>query len=283
MRSYLSVAAGIALAVTSALAVAQDTVPAVPAAQPAPAEEPAGPPLYRVELIVFAYRDFDAAEERFDHEQPPSVEPQDAVPLEVPELDLSSALAPDSTPPAASGPANATVGPDADATAEPVNPFRFRLLTPEEYQLDAAYQKIERIPAYIPLLHSGWVQPGLPDDQARPVDLALLGTANPSGNVRVYLSRFLHVELGLTYRRGPDSTAVANPTTTSTDPTPLAGPDDLHELTLAPRYQLVTQRQVRSGDLNYFDHPAFGVLVMITPVPIEPETPATATPIRPAA
>jgi hypothetical protein len=46
---------------------------------------------------------------------------------------------------------------------------------------------------------------------------------------------------------------------------------ELGEIDLGPRYVLTAERQTRSGELHYFDHPAFGVLVMITPVP---ETPA---------
>ena len=49
-----------------------------------------------------------------------------------------------------------------EPAAEPAveNAFRFRLLEPEEYQLDAAYQTLERVAAYVPLVHGGWVEPG---------------------------------------------------------------------------------------------------------------------------
>ena len=292
MRSYLSsVAAGIALAATAALAVAQDATAPAPqeATTPAPQEAPQGPPLYRVEVIVFAYRDFDATEEHFDHEQAPPPAFTDTPPLAVPQFDDTNFLLPGATPDATQGPTpgaapdtvppanepqNETAESDQAAPAEtPDDAFRFRLLTPEEYQLDAAYKKLERIPAYVPLLHGGWLQPGLPDAETQPVDLALLGSLNPTGTVRVYLSRFLHVELDLTYRGGPAAAAA----------TDLDSPDTLHELSLAPRYRLQTQRQVRSGELHYFDHPAFGVLVTITPAPVEPETPSATVPGRPAA
>ena len=105
-------------------------------------------------------------------------------------------------------------------------------------------------------LHAGWVQPGLPDDQTKPFDLAQLGVLNPRGSVRVYLSRFLHVSLDLAYQEA------AVPELASAAP---AG--DLREVTFAHRYRLTTERQARSGELHYFDHPAFGVLVKITPVP----------------
>jgi hypothetical protein len=64
------------------------------------------------------------------------------------------------------------------------------------------------------------------------------------------LSRFLHVTLDLTYR-GQEAGAAAS--------------TELAEVAFAPRYRLSTTRNVRSGELHYFDHPAFGVLVRVTP------------------
>ena len=57
----------------------------------------------------------------------------------------------------------------------------------------------------------------------------------------------------------PDGTAAA-----ATTPEPLG--NELREFALATRYRLTTERQTRSGELHYFDHPAFGVLVKVTPV-----------------
>jgi hypothetical protein len=106
-------------------------------------------------------------------------------------------------------------------------------------------------------LHAGWVQPGLPEGQAKPFDLTLLGVANPRGTVRVYLSRYLHVSLDISYQDG-----AAAPATTAESPG-----NELREVAFPPRYRLTTERQTRSGELHYFDHPAFGVLVKVTPVP----------------
>ena len=214
-------------------------------AQPAPT-----PPIprYQVEIIVFAHREFDSGEERFPQELAPLRTDQNEAPLELPlfveaipplTVDAALALEPEPTPP-------------------PVveDPLAIRLLAPEELQLNTQYRKLTNLAAYRPLLHAGWVQPGLPEDQARPFDLTLLGVANPNGNVRVYLSRFLHVSLDITYQDGTAAEAEA----------PALG-SELREVTLAPRYRLVTERQTRSGELHYFDHPAFGVLVKVTPVP----------------
>jgi hypothetical protein len=270
--------------------LAQDVPAASPEPVPPSQTEAAPPqpeeavPQYQVEVLIFAHRDFDRGEEQFAHEidtQPPlrreelreppvfddtnfgplaQVEPPGGAPLEqVPALgqELGTGAAGTET---------------ADPLAAGENEFRFRLLQPEELQLTSQYRIIERnSQAYVPLLHGGWVQPGLPESESRPIDLTMLGATNPTGSIRLYLSRFLHVDLDLSYQ---DAEA----------PPPAVAPafgDELAEVTLPPRYRLVADRPARSNELHYFDHPAFGVLVRVTPVPEEPApgTPGT----RPAA
>jgi hypothetical protein len=204
----------------------------------------ATPPQYQVEIIVLAHRDFDANEERFSQELSPlRADANDSL-LEVP-------LYVEPSPPVVTDPTAAT--PEAGPADDP---FAFRLLPPDQLQLNTEYRKLTNSGAYRAILHAGWVQPGLPEDRAKPFDLTQLGVTNPRGTVRVYLSRFLHVNLDLSYQDG----AVAGATT----PEPVG--NELREVTLAPRYRLTTERQTRSGELHYFDHPAFGVLVRITPV-----------------
>jgi hypothetical protein len=208
-----------------------------------PAAAPAPPvPQYQVEIIVFAHREFDAGEERF---------PQELAPLRADSL-LEVPLYVEPSPPL-------TTDEPIAATPEPAptpvdDPLAFRLLAPEQLQLNNEYRRLTNVSAYRTVLHAGWVQPGLPEDQAKPFDLTLLGVANPRGTVRVYLSRFLHVSLDISYQ---DATA----------PTAEPPGNELREVALPPRYRLTTERQTRSGELHYFDHPAFGVLVKITPVP----------------
>ncbi|HVY64981.1 MAG TPA: CsiV family protein [Gammaproteobacteria bacterium] len=210
-----------------------------------PAATPAIP-RYQVEIIVFAHRDFDPAEERFPQQLTPLRTTTDDPLLTVPAFEES--IPPDATA------APLPTGPEPDAAAPPVeDPLAIRVLTPAELQLNAQYRRITNLGAYRPLLHAGWIQPGLPEDRAQPFDLAQIGSTNPQGSVRVYLSRFLHVSLDLTYEDR------ANPAVQ-------APGEELRDVALTPRYHLVAERQVRSGELHYFDHPAFGVLVKVTPV-----------------
>jgi len=215
-------------------------------AQPAAAPTPPIPQ-YQVEIIVFAHREFDAGEERFPQELTPLRADNDSL-LEVP-------LYVEPSPPLTTDQAIIAVEPEP-ATAPADDPLAFRLLAPEQLQLNNEYRKLTNVAAYRTVLHAGWVQPGLPEDQAKPFDLTLLGVANPRGNVRVYLSRFLHVSLDISYE---DATAAAAATAEPPG-------NELREVALPPRYRLTTERQTRSGELHYFDHPAFGVLVKVTPV-----------------
>lgn len=209
-------------------------------------------PRYEVEVIVFAHRDFDPTEERFD--QAPSGFGQTATLREAPSFDETAFAAPaiPATPPVPQPPVEPS--PLELAAAARAEALSVRPLRPEELKLGTEYRKLRALPAYQPLVHVGWVQPGLPEADSMPVDLATLGVINPRGTVRVHLARFLHITLDLTYQGTGPATAAA------------AAGDGLDEITLAPQYRLRTTRSARSTELHYFDHPAFGVLVRITPV-----------------
>lgn len=223
----------------------------LPSAQP-----PAAPaiPEYKVEIIVFGYRDVDPNEERLDHRAP--------APADV----LGAPLVP-RPPPVFDDRTLEPLPGDPESSAEPLapfgaTPFRFRLLAPEELMLTRERAAIERIDAYDLIVHGGWVQQGLPEADARPFDLALLGVLNPRGGIRLHLSRFLHVRLDLSYEVDG---AVPSPPRVFGDN--VLGNDSLTEFPLTPRYTLRAERQTSSGELQYFDHPAFGVLVLVTPLP----------------
>jgi hypothetical protein len=243
MRGILAFAAASVACATAAVA------------QAPPAAEPALPPRYEVEVIVFAHRDFDPTEERFDQTLNGFDDGAAAALREVPFFDESTfALPPQAAPQTVFEPL-AEVDP---AAAERAEALRVRPLAPEELKLGVEYRKIRALSAYEPLVHVGWVQPGLPEADAVPMDLGTLGILNPRGTVRVHLSRFLHITLDLTYQAKASAASSTAPAS-----------DGLDEIVLAPQYRLQVARNVRSNELHYFDHPAFGVLVRVTPVPAE--------------
>lgn len=221
----------------------------------APAPAPDLPPRYEVEIIVFANRNFDPTEERF--EQAPE-EFRDA-PVELREVPVfdESLFGEPAADAAASG-----LPPEPPVAPPPVDPvealreeaLRTRVLTREELKLGNEYRRLAASSAYEPLLHAGWVQPGLPEADATPFDLGTLGVVNVSGTVRLHLSRFLHVTLDVTYRRPAGAAPAA------------VGAEGLNEIVPGEKYRLTATRNVRSNELHYFDHPVFGVLVRVTPV-----------------
>ena len=153
---------------------------------------------------------------------------------------------------------------DADEPEPTVATTRptFRILRADELELRGAFQRLQRDGDYTPLAHGGWVQATYSPDQAVPVDISLLGTVNPVGTVQLHLSRFLHVTVDLVYRVPPVPPGLQ----------PAPDVDGvLSELNLPLRYALRAQRRVRSGEVNYLDHPAIGVLVVVRPQPVEPE------------
>ena len=52
--------------------------------------------------------------------------------------------------------------------------------------------------------------------------------------------------------------------------TPPYGAAALEEVSLGPNLGMRTSRRVSSGELQYFDHPYFGVLVLVTPYEPKP-------------
>ena len=294
-----------------ATALALTFVAALLAAGPLPAQEPAGPgsaagtvpadgeaeealEQYRVELIVFGYGDALAGSTE-DWSAPP--DPADEAESET-DIDTDigeDGALPDDRPPerpdrdaAAPGARGNTAGDTGsggyqtgDQTEEPV--FRFMPLPEEEFELGDLYRRLGNANGYEPLLHVAWQQPGYDPEAARPLDLSRLAELPDGlqGEVRLYRSRFLHLELDLELWSGPRRTLPGPQTATTAPLFPDRGRPDAGEPldALAPDiYRLSERRKLRSGELHYYDHPRYGVLARVTPVEaeeVQPEEPGT--------
>jgi len=266
---------------TAALGIAGFAAAQNPPGAPPPQGAPAtrAIPQFQVEVLIFTHRDFDPNEEQFtleDRRAPPPAEQLRETtvfddPSFVPPREDAARGVPVGTPPLGADATSplATNATQPDNAAPPENEFTFRVLRPEELQLTQQYRVLNRLQAYHPLVHGGWVQLGLPDNEALPVDLGVLGVRNPIGTIRLSLTRFLHLKLDLSYVEAPAVQGALAP-----------GQDGLAELPVPTRYHLNAERTTRSGELHYFDHPAFGVLIKVTPVKPEP---SAAGGTRPAA
>lgn len=107
--------------------------------------------------------------------------------------------------------------------------------------LDEAAQALGKDARYRILTHARWVQNAESRDTARPVAVATAASKELDGIVRLYVSRFLHLELNLAFQ-------------------PTDGPGLLHRID--------EQRRVKTQELHYFDHPKFGALVRVAPAAV---------------
>lgn len=130
----------------------------------------------------------------------------------------------------------------------------FQAIDPSRYRLQGEWSRLQSSGEYRPLLHTGWLQPGLPREQAVGVILEsgaasdALGGAKPlSGVVKVGLSRYLHLDVNLLYRKSHKETAAGDTAAFDT-------------------FQLSESRRMRSKEIHYLDHPMFGVIALITPL-----------------
>jgi hypothetical protein len=94
-----------------------------------------------------------------------------------------------------------------------------------------------------PLLHIGWLQPGLAREEAVAINVRSEQRNGEwvEGSIRLGLSRYLHLETNLIYHRKPD------------------------EEVGGPVFQLLESRRMRSREYHYLDHPLFGVIAVVTP------------------
>lgn len=160
----------------------------------------------------------------------------------------------------------------------------FRLLGSGSLRLREVASLLARSSRYRPVLHLAWRQPGFTRSEAREVYISsalpnpfrergtrpamngadgtasgLLGLAGTrsdravlEGTLRLHRARYLHLEADMLHYRPRASAA---------------------EATAASVFRLRESRRMRSGELHYFDHPLFGLLVVVIPYRVpEPES-----------
>ncbi|MCF6217168.1 MAG: peptidoglycan binding protein CsiV [Gammaproteobacteria bacterium] len=190
----------------------------------------------------------------------------------------------------------------------------YQQLTKPQLQLSTAFKSLKRNPAYKPLLHIGWRQPGLSRELAPAILIypyaterqisveSYLGLIDERGKtppppdeqtavwreqshifgyIRLSLSRYLHVESDLLLSKPakvvPHQLLLNNISTrlhtagngdyfNSPDQLltplsiPLRQPASLHE---NHYFRIDENRRVRKQELHYFDHPRFGMLLVV--------------------
>jgi hypothetical protein len=144
------------------------------------------------------------------------------------------------------GSADNTVGDESSSGSSQVGRF-ISALAPAQFQLTDLETKLRASGAYVPVAHVAWSQTASAWGTRAGFPLQKLGVDVPGLNGTVYLERgqYLHLGMALSYAiTSPPAGLGAGPGTTFT---------------------LNENRRVRFYERNYYDHPAFGVIALVTP------------------
>ena len=130
--------------------------------------------------------------------------------------------------------------------------------------------KFELLDAYDTLMHFGWTQTVFPEMEPKLIEIDSLAEPAPGldGSFTLYLSRYLHLNIDLALEKPPafdDPVAIEDPVRSFGDAR--MGYDLFSTATAGKvRYRIQEDRIFKSGDLRYFDHPKFGVVVKVSRV-----------------
>jgi hypothetical protein len=216
---------------------------------------------YTVEMIVFSYaQNVSAGSEVFLADEPPPVELiledellSEIGVEEIPEVPTDEML---------------EEGLDGEGLDEEFDPYKLVMLAEEEFILLDVAERLDRLDAYTLLMHFGWTQPTVPEEETEslPLDSFVQPPEGLEGNISLYLSRYLHLAVNLQLQA---PIAIENDDSLQQDePNDYYGDYDDYEenrpLVYPVQYRIEEDRIFRNGELRYFDHPKFGVLAKIT-------------------
>ena len=166
-------------------------------------------------------------------------------------------------------------------------------------RLSNSADRLRRQPGHTVLLHTAWRQPVGSQKRAPWIRLTdapdATTAATLDGMVRLSVRRYLHLDLDLVVTREVE-VAITEEPITGTVAIPLAEPAATPATVTTPGaapapavtysrvrlpFRMIDSRRMRSDEVHYVDHPAFGVLVLATayhpPVPAEPAAAAIPT------
>lgn len=223
-------------------------------------EEEAEVRRYTVELIVFRYaEDVSVGTELF---KPKLIE-----------IAPDPLLATEYTDTPPDDPAPVETANDDNRTT---NRFEILMLADDDLELTGTFDRLDRLDAYEPLLHVGWTQTALPEEETPALDLREFGVppAGLDGAFTLYLSRFLHLVVDLELDAPETGRAYGSGTPVFDQPAPRFGDVrserefDAGYLYEEPRYEplryrLDENRLFKNGETRYFDHPKFGVIAKV--------------------
>jgi hypothetical protein len=145
-----------------------------------------------------------------------------------------------------SGTAGNTVGEESASASSQVGHF-VSALPADQFQLNDIESKLKSSGAYVPVAHVAWAQTASAWGTKAGFPVAKLGLDVPglTGNVFLERGQYLHLGMMLSYAM----------------PTPPAGMG----AGSGTAFTMNESRRIRFYERNYYDHPAFGVIALVTP------------------
>jgi hypothetical protein len=113
-----------------------------------------------------------------------------------------------------------------------------RILAPSEYHMNSLENSLRASGAWRPIAHAAWIQTAANWGTHTGFALSDLGINVPGLTGSVYLERapiYIHLGFDVQYQAGAN-------------------------------YTIKEMRSVKYNDKQYFDHPAFGIIAMVTPI-----------------
>ena len=149
----------------------------------------------------------------------------------------------------------------------------------DRLEFDTIIARLERLDAYAPLAHLGWIQPARQSGDAVPfkIEAANDGEFHITGSVTLYKKRYIHLQVDLEMEPtnpAPEAETDSNSrrqseTSFSRERNDRADRGPLEALDQALVYRLNESRRIRGVDAHYFDHPQFGVIARIKEIKLD--------------
>ena len=144
------------------------------------------------------------------------------------------------------------------------------MLSEDEYILTNIVDEFDRLDIYTTIMHIGWTQPTLSQEETLPIELVEFGEVPEglNGTFMLYLGRYLHLVVDIALDEPVQDVEIIEDQESFFDFRDARNRfDDVDPVEpMKTRYRIQENRIVRNGDLRYFDHPKFGVLAKITRV-----------------
>ena len=142
----------------------------------------------------------------------------------------------------------ASIAGDEEASGSSSQMGHFLAVIPSSsYQLTQIENRLRSSGAYVPIAHTAWSQTASAWGTRAGFSIQRLGVDAPGLSGTVFLERGQYLHLGMTLSYA--------------DPSPPAGLGAASGTT----FTINQSRRIRFYERNYYDHPAFGVIALVSP------------------